>query len=629
MNIAKTRIIENQLLSQYVENLYFHTDRAIPNQTIIKILNTFPNLHCIQGLNAQKQQQYLSSSRKVIISSQDRMEYLYYWYQDYYEQWMETLEKDHDKIKLLELCIRQNILVSNGKEEENQPSKKPIIHFTFIRDVVLFSNSRVYKIYALKIPMMSYLNHLLIDYSIYGGSDEQIFESIHQSCPQLKSLILKSFNMYTSDYYKKNHNHRLTVPSLQPNISLKELSIDYGINDPACYDYLSFKYPHLESLSLSLDFVRCPDSFVSSFRWAIYDMITRYSYLKELKVSFKDGYNKYDIWPLTLLLEWIQKNSTQLHCLDYPYNFTIESLKTDDHDYYDNEDYDDNDSINPLTVTFMHIPIQEHDYLNHLSSLSLGDRSSSAIDALFYFYLCNHEFGRTFISSSIETLALRFSSCGDIYFWLYGFPNLKSLSISGYYGTTLVTDSINGAYSNSYYPEEILRYLKKRMKRQKQQPWMYLSSSTEVETKAIYFKLQKLEIKDCNVHFKNHGWDGLFQKLPDLKTVILSKINRVGTIDNKMEKKLVSPPLDYVFFNWSHLSLDLLQMNNFNDQPYYVWKTPKKHYVKELMIDETSLDKEYYVGPDNLFSDIHSYNPNSTTLCIKCKYIEHIDFHNH
>lgn len=293
-----------------------------------------------------------------------------------------------------------------------------------------------------------------------------------------------------------------------------------------------------------------------------------------------------------------------------------------------------NFSMFPLAATFMYIPIQQHDYLNHLSSLSLGSKSSNAIDSLFYFYLCNNKNSNNVISNSIKELELGFCNFGSNYFWLNGFPNLKSLSISGHYGITVVMDDIDknddDKYSSSMYFREVLCYLKKKTKQQ-QQTLKDLSSSslTAVETAISFYKLKKLEIKNCHVNFKKHEWSGFFKKLPYLKIIILSNINRINTINNKNERKLVKLPVEQATFDLSHLSLDLLKINLFNYEPYFVWKTCKKHYVKELMINETYLDKVYYVGPDNISNDTPFHNSNSTTLNIKCKYIEHIDFHNH
>lgn len=73
-----------------------------------------------------------------------------------------------------------------------------------------------------------------------------MFESIHQSYPQLISPTLKSFIVHTSEDYNYKINNQL----LKNNASLKKLSISNLFSDSTGYDYLSFKYPHLKSLTL-------------------------------------------------------------------------------------------------------------------------------------------------------------------------------------------------------------------------------------------------------------------------------------------------------------------------------------------------------------------------------------------
>lgn len=295
INLAKTRIIDNQFFGHYVENIHFHTDRDIPKQTLINILNTFPNLHCIQGLNKQ-QRQHAQYSRSVTFSPQNQLEHLFHWYQDYTEQWTNTLDNNYKKIKSLEFCMRNNLLVLH--KEENQSSTLPIVNFTSINSVIpqynntYHINSSDRKIYTIMLPVMSCLSYLSIDCSIYNG-DEHMFESIHQSCPQLKSLTVESFNMYISENYYNNKSNKISNQLLQSNVYLKELCIGNRLNDSQCYDYLSFKYPHLESLSLYLDETRYLEPSFSSFKLAIYKMIIQYSWLKKLKVKFANSIGQY------------------------------------------------------------------------------------------------------------------------------------------------------------------------------------------------------------------------------------------------------------------------------------------------------------------------------------------------
>ncbi|CAO3630467.1 unnamed protein product [Cunninghamella blakesleeana] len=291
---------------QYLLQKYIKVGSTICKEIFISILNTFPNFHCIQGVNIQSPP---PSTNRVTFSPLNQLEHLFIWYQYYNEQWMKTLDKNQHNIKSLEFSIQNDLVIDH---EQNQPITAPITHFTRM-DTVLHEYNDVtssitptnYKMYTIKLPALPCLTHLSISWLFHKGN-EQILEYIHQPCPQLKSLSLNIFNMHVSN----NYNEKMINQLIKPNVYLKELRTGVKFNDPACFDYLSFKYPHLESISLVLGSIKCPKLLTSSFSIAIYKMITEYSYLKKLKVNLTHNLGEPCWWPHNELIAWLQRHPT-------------------------------------------------------------------------------------------------------------------------------------------------------------------------------------------------------------------------------------------------------------------------------------------------------------------------------
>ncbi|CAO3630471.1 unnamed protein product [Cunninghamella blakesleeana] len=606
IDIANTDPKTDQHFSYHVETIYFHTDFDITNENLVSILCLFPNLTRIQGLS--KRQQPLPT--KIPFPPLNKLKYIHYWYQYHIKKWTDALINNHRNIKMLEFTKQCDLPVS--KEGFNEPPRVPTVYFALVSTMLPIYGGilNVHQksestVYTVNLPIMSCLTYLSINCK-YRIGNENMFESIHQSCPQLKSLILDSFTMYISNDYNDKISQRL----LEPNITLKELRLSEEMNDPKCYDYLSFKYPHLEPLSLSLCAPNYPDSLTILFNLSIYEMITQYNHLKKLIVRFTSKIKRYKFWPHYLLLEWLRQNPTKLYYLDYPFNFKISHFMEDK-----NDDEFKQSIVQPI---YENLGIQEQDYLNHLSFLSLGNKSVNGINALFYFYICNEK--NYIISNSVEELVLEFTNLGNIFYWLNRFPNLKSLSIFGNNGTK-VTDEYN-QYSGCVTYKDIIEQVNMNMEQQQQQNKKKIlldseleSSSPESENK--FYKLRKIEIQNCRVNFERYGWNGDFKQLPNLKKIILSKINPVQRLQ-KNSAQYTSGYYDLtpneVTFDFSHLSLDLLKINQFNDNTYNVFKENRKvHCVRQLLIYETAYDKEYYLASQNIVGYSRVSRSNSTT----------------
>ncbi|CAO3630463.1 unnamed protein product [Cunninghamella blakesleeana] len=189
----------------------------------------------------------------------------------------------------------------------------------------------------------------------------------------------------------------------------------------------------------------------------------------------------------------------------------------------------------------------------------------------------------------------------------------------------------------------MIHYLKEKAKQQKRKRKRKRKKISNISSESIateipgkeeesftrFYELKKLEINHCYVHFKKYGWNGVFRKMPNLKTIILSRINSEKMDDNLYYgRNFVKQSIKQPTFDLSHLSLNLLRINDFNYDPHVINKTHKNHYIKELMIDKISLDKVYYVGLGNTTRNVPFGCSRSATLNIKCKYIDYLDFYN-
>ncbi|CAO3650021.1 unnamed protein product [Cunninghamella blakesleeana] len=626
-----------------VKHLYFYTDHHVCLREVKALIDSFPNLHSIQGSFTIVCKPRYYTKRLLQIKHVSN------WYQSENNHWMDIISSSPHQIKSLEFIIKHNLFALNMKEQEQQQlssssssssshssstsessssslllstsssissfscesslsSPSPIIYITPITPYKLrspdfdFSDLTRYRIYTIKIPVLPSLTHLTIDFERYDG-DERMFESIHQSCPRLISLNLKSLNMHISDDYDKNKS------SLQPSLLVKELNIGNHIYDPKCFDYLSMKYPHLESLHIILYRRVYTKTAYPSFRLAIYNMITQYKYLKRLAVNSVSKIFSGKVWPHAELLHWLKQNPKQFSHLDYDYIF-IEPHLT----YRESPSRITSSSLSAFNNDIFY---QSHDYLYHLTSLTIGSEPTISIYALYYFYLCNKD--SSILSNSIEELKIDSIRFGNIFFWLEAFPNLKSFIIHGAGEVTNINDDDIG--DDRFYKEKY-QFLKKRMGWKQQNDTDSTTTTTTNNHPQRYYKLKKIELKHCVVDFKKYGWNGFFKHFNDLKAITLIQVNQLHTSFNTEH---IIEPAQQATLDLSHLSLNLIKIGNFNyDQ--YALQTHKDHYVKELMIKETLLNKTYYIGFENEYSESTFHYENSTTLNIICKYIDNISF---
>ncbi|CAO3650033.1 unnamed protein product [Cunninghamella blakesleeana] len=628
IEIGKTKTKNSNILVGYlVKHMYFYTQYPIYKSVLVAMIDSFPNFHSIQGSFV------VANNSPLFFKRLNYLEHIPYWYQKYDTNWMGIINNHPQKIKSLEFTITPP---SASEISQSLLNKTHFIPNTTIKTSL--SNYNDYYIHNINLPKLLSLTYLSMDWLNIDG-DERLFESLHEACPQLTSLTFKSLNMLISDDY----DYFIANSLIQPNTCLKELSIGKNIHNPKFYDYLSFKYPYLESFSLTIKSRSYSPTSIPFFRVAIYNVITRYKYLKKLITKLDCEEFQVRVWPQSELFHWLQHNPTQLTHLDYTYIFI--------HDVIFNR-VDFGRTLPQLTpsrssTNFFNgiIFIQPHDYLNHLTSLSLGNEPFNAIDILYYFYLCNK--ATNTLSKSIEELKLQTSVFGSLYVWLNAFPNLKSLSIIG---SNILSNIINENdidindddveyYENDdleIHSKEIYDFFKKK------KSWMHQAhSDSTVITNSNHdidnssnnhikhehhhkYKLNRIEMANCRIRFQKYGWNGFFKHFTDLKTIILYNINPVHIISYNHQS--IKEPVQQATFDLSHLSLDLMNLKNFNYDQYTIKIPPYNHYVKELIINETSCNNTYYVG----YGNEHKYNlfdyKNSTTLNIICKSIDNIVF---
>ncbi|CAO3641815.1 unnamed protein product [Cunninghamella echinulata] len=400
---------------------------------------------------------------------------------------------------------------------------------------------------------------------------------------------------------------------------LKELNIE-DLCYSTSYNYLLLKFPYLESLSFNLESEydasdNDGNELILSFKLAIFNLITGYPFLKKLKTNLINRDVAMKVWPHMELLKWLQQNPTQLTHLDFPFGFMVTNklniiinneIQHGQKQICTNMNSSASSILNINTNTIF----EQHNYLNHLTYLSLHEERYHLVGSLdiLYFFLQGQNNSIT-VSNSIGELKLSFKTIGNIYDWLDAFPNLKLLSL---YGAEYITDDNDDEKLNDLVSSEVNQYFKKKRKQQQQ-------SETTNSTNQFY-KLKKINIQNSTVHFKKYGWNGFFKQCPELKTIILACIYDLCSIKDNGNT--------IPFFDLSHLSLDFLKINLFS---YFSNKKTSQPLIRVylLSIHEISLDKEYYIA---LYNCKTTYKPSIspevplTSLNIKCKYIDHLAF---
>ncbi|CAO3650036.1 unnamed protein product [Cunninghamella blakesleeana] len=626
IEIGKEKPLHSHLpLGYSVNHLQFYTSDLVCSLDLVDMIDTFPNLHSIQGLFT------ISESDKHHIYRLHHLKHIPFWYQNNSNRWMYMIHKYPHQIVSLECTFTDELLIKNVNEQTPQ-SPLPIIYFPFIKEheieiqrtinEIFINDIYFCDIFNISLPILPCLTHLSIDYYKSGGSD-LLFETIHQSCPQLNSLHLKPFHMFMHNNYSNNHIE------LQPNLQLKELSIGEFFHDSKCFDYLSMKYPRLESFNFTFKIGSLAGINSPSMKPAIYNLITQYKHLKKLIVKLENVEFLFKIWPYTELLHWLKQKPLQLTYLEYNYNFIDSIIRQHGNQL--------NTDITPtLSSTFFNddIFLQSHDYLNHLSTLSIVMDLRISVHILYYFYLCNDD--SSILSNSIELLKIDIHMFGNVQFWLHAFPNLKSLSVIGKDKMTAINDddgddelyNYENNIGNRNHLKKSNQFLKKKMNWRQQQQQSTTDSTAIIDHHHYHsncFKLKKLELKNCAVDFKRYGWNGFFKLFNNLNTIILININLICN-----DHQPIKSPFQQATFDLSHLSLNLIKIENVKCFYYFISSNPILSadccLVKKLMIKELLFNNTYYIGHGSEYRNSTFDHKNSDILNIICKSIDNVVF---
>ncbi|KAI9307904.1 hypothetical protein BJ944DRAFT_261198 [Cunninghamella echinulata] len=386
-------------------------------------------------------------------------------------------------------------------------------------------------------------------------SDERTLDAIHESCPILSSLTLKSFFFNISDSFLNTNNNQ----PFHPTHTLKKLILeDCSLQQPECFDYILKKYPGLTYLTLNLRWGEDEKFMVdreeaTHFMMSIADLITglnqlsslsvhmsaldAYDYLKwkQAKKSNKEeGEEEKDItysgyWPQSAIINWLKDRPSQLKVLDYP--FDLYTLDTKNH-------IDDNDSGQQQ---------QQYAYLDYLSELILLNESHLLKT---YHYLIDHgkrnHISYTLTSLTIQCVVSHHKELDSYTFhfhnWLNKLPSLKKLKL-----------------------EEVDVDTADQQEKQIQ------------HKQHCYKSLKELDLKSCKIMSKN-GLTTICQSSPSLNILKLYNItiynNNIGTKTsvNDNEKNKDDKESNYgdddhtIVIDAPHLVLDELYIRAiFND----------------------------------------------------------------
>ncbi|CAO3652829.1 unnamed protein product [Cunninghamella blakesleeana] len=610
MGKSRRTKINHRCLNYYVEHIEFHLELNNGNHYLNRLTKMFPNIHSIYIPSANRSiyapnMNYSFQSR---IDTIKQFEHFLLWYTSLNGRWVRSVLYKGHNLKTLEFDISSPgvtysldySVIDPGTEIYSSSSSTPIKY-----------NQRILKIHSIAFPVFHALTSLSI-YALKCEMDEEFFEFILQLSPQLTSLTLKLFTMNVTEDYGKENLIIHDKPPLKPHDQLKKLDISAIFCDTRCYKYLSFKFPSVESLSLHLLPENNPDE---SFKLAIYDMVTQYDHLKKLEIHSSSD----KVWPSIDLLKWIQQNPTKITHLYYPFHLLSKNKNENDDDNQPQPQPQPQHVDRSIIYNDQHLFLK-HDYFSHLSSLSfyLEDQ----IDMLSYFFLYNDSIN---MHNPIEELNIKSDKSVSIYLWLNLFPNLRSLNIEGLFPNRMGNvndkdaaddDDYNMNSINNHKFKELCQLSTQKIMQRQQQ----INNESSTTTTPITYKLRKIKLDFCRMDFRKYGLNGFFKRCPSLKTIIFHQICCTASQTHNEENIA-----QQATFDLSHLSLDLIDIKYFHYRPYdNIINHHDVHLVKELMVNETSLDKTYYLGAGNYTQNEPFNYEYSTTLHIICKFIDHI-----
>ncbi|CAO3633490.1 unnamed protein product [Cunninghamella echinulata] len=603
IQMANEKTINNQPIGYYVQQLKLDHHINIKEDTLIKLMKVFPNIHFISGLSYQS---YKSDS---IYPHLNQLTHFSCWYKN--KQWTDHLIYNKEIVKSLDIKINKDMFPFNSQNA-------PPIHFNLIDNKNLEINWDL-PIQLLVLP--TFINLIKLDINLYNfvfslsldpldehdfesinsfGIDERTFESIHSSCPQLTTLTLSNIKMTIS----KEFHDQSFIPAHQ----LKELHLRGTFIDPSCYTYFLKKYSHLDSFFINMELqslINYNDN--RSFQLAIARMLFQFSALRGIHIDFYVPYDKYtqglkkfkNYWPHDEFLMWLKQHSEQITHIKYPCDFTS------------------NDGINIELL-------QQPTFLTYLTSLSLYLDNAVHLVSTYILQNMDHSI---IISAFLKELILRKHTSRAvknvyIYDFLTVFPNLESLQL---HSIGYIYDELGDMFQSGGRWE--CTKLHHMIRRLSDTDTTILNNKNENDT----CKLKHLKIVEC-VLFFGYGLNDFFKKCYQLKSLDLLNIKYVISTSDTTSCTHHVPPspsflprvcsLAELYFDLSHLYFDRILISKFYCTSWK--KKDKKHryLVNKLIINETLPCRELILN-ENIYSQ---FTDQRSCLSLKCKYVDELIF---
>ncbi|CAO3633830.1 unnamed protein product [Cunninghamella echinulata] len=607
------------------------------------------------------------------------------WYTRINKKWMmqlnDIINNNQERIiKTLEFEINDKRLIidegnddgyeeydeSSNEDGDDDPTTKippppiylktigPSLRLPRTLDDLYDDNSIVYrKNILIMSPLLNQLTHLDIDSGNYCyimdmdicNIEEDTFETIHKSCPQLELLSLKNFDVTLSPTFSTLLSDSDSDSSFQLASHLKEFNFFGEVKDCRFYTYFAKKYPQLESLTLCLTSKPIPRRF-GAFKLAIFNMMTECHCLKKLHIRLYDpefdvdlddglfDYNRrrQEYWPKNEFLDWLLQHPSQLTHFTYN-NELIDTTHTKKR-YFIIDKPDQ--TISSYYKSMINNIIQQPALLsNQLSYLSFTSKFSRDI---LYNYLVQNKNAIIF-SSTIESLTLNEYYYGkkDLLYitdWLDAFPNLTSLSVTKCIIVQDIEDTlqkkeirINKSFSKNVDALHRLMLQRQRKKQKQQIESPYHST----------YKLQELTLVDSEIFMEN-GFNSIFKACHHLKKLKLNNVKYAlsewdslvndGDIRNKNKNNSNNNNtiLD-TDFNLSQSSLEELCIISMKYIPWHKIYYGTLPLITELIIKETITGNESTVPIHyHTSKSIPSKDSLTAILFLECKNVDKIIF---
>ncbi|KAI9304123.1 hypothetical protein BJ944DRAFT_267320 [Cunninghamella echinulata] len=655
-HFAKTVTIDGVPIGHFVYCLKLHT-RDLSKEIIAKIPYTLPNIqHVIELTEDRRYRERLQQKLQIT-----NLTHLYYWNAPLEPKSMQLINVN--KVTFLQFYVHENYLYLTNQHASHQQfglRQDMDRKCSVLRDDEETADSglaveagEMFYHYSkiLELPYLMHLTTLGIEFveldqwdTINYDLDERTLESIHQSCPLIKSLQFKSLKMNISDSFET----LLTSSSgIKPITSLKALEIYGCIYDARCYYYLSVKYPQLEQLKLSLKWSNPSQNeslpqdhqngLYEPFYLSLHNMMASYQRLKQLSLVFLSKFGKFSCndftptlstfltsrsWTHPKIISWLLSSPTNyspaITHLKCPLNMVLEKdhkiKKIIDHRFYsenNSNNYDgiDNNMKDPSLLYF-----NLHQYLtNGLTSLTF----TIDFDIKKLADFLSQGGKKTPVCLTLNELKMKYTrhdvdiylgaldnyqsiTINDdfyIYEWLAMFPKLK---IFNFKSGVLIKDGIrpkdnrnNGLNSDA------------QQQQQQQQQEQQENDSLIAQS----YPLEELILRGGGIYFKN-GFTAFSRKCPHLKRIDLRNtyyalphwkeqdLLQVTHINQKDEKSELYKDM---IFDLSHLRLDYVSFYKMRFMPWLTIEYNKQPAITTLILKEMMYDNKDIM----VYSDCH------------------------